>query len=139
MNGECTTLSRESNKVRNTPQAFLITYWYRLSTPDIDECASFPCRNGGTCTHGIDVFYCDCAPGWTGTTCEEDIDECLSAPCINGACTHGTDFYFCTCDPGWTDMNCDVGKLLFGPMKCVLCMITISLQMHCKSPMIQFT
>ena len=38
--------------------------------PDIDECASNPCRNGGTCTDGINEFTCACLPGWSGPTCE---------------------------------------------------------------------
>ena len=37
---------------------------------DIDECASDPCRNGGTCYDGINGYACNCANGWTGATCE---------------------------------------------------------------------
>ena len=36
---------------------------------DINECSSYPCLNGGTCTDGVDSFSCVCAPGSTGTTC----------------------------------------------------------------------
>ena len=28
--------------------------------PDIDDCASSPCQNGGTCTDGINSFTCNC-------------------------------------------------------------------------------
>ena len=40
--------------------------------PDIDECASDPCMNGGACTHAVDLYTCDCttAPGYEGTQCE---------------------------------------------------------------------
>lgn len=27
---------------------------------DIDDCASSPCKNGGTCTDGINSFTCQC-------------------------------------------------------------------------------
>ena len=36
---------------------------------DIDECASSPCQNGGTCVDGVNSFTCSCKPGFTGLTC----------------------------------------------------------------------
>lgn len=43
---------------------------------DINECDSNPCKHGGNCIDGTASFTCDCPPGLTGTTCEENIDEC---------------------------------------------------------------
>lgn len=37
---------------------------------DVDECASHPCQNGGTCTHGVNSFSCECPAGFRGLTCE---------------------------------------------------------------------
>ncbi|KAI0231037.1 hypothetical protein LSAT2_018592 [Lamellibrachia satsuma] len=38
---------------------------------DIDDCASAPCVNGGTCFDQIDAFSCTCLQDlYTGTTCE---------------------------------------------------------------------
>ena len=37
---------------------------------DFDECASYPCQNGGTCTDGIDGYECNCIPGHTGVFCQ---------------------------------------------------------------------
>ena len=37
---------------------------------DIDECASSPCQNGGTCIDGINSYTCNCVPGHTGDNCE---------------------------------------------------------------------
>ena len=34
--------------------------------PDINECASDPCQNGGTCTDGVNGFTCANAAGYTG-------------------------------------------------------------------------
>ncbi|CAH1253577.1 FCGBP [Branchiostoma lanceolatum] len=39
--------------------------------PDVNECLSSPCRNGGTCLNGRGEYACLCAPGWKGTNCEE--------------------------------------------------------------------
>ena len=44
---------------------------------DIDECEILPCLNGGTCTHGIDVYYCECAPGIQGDHCQTGMQLCV--------------------------------------------------------------
>lgn len=38
--------------------------------PDVDECASVPCQNGGTCIDLVDGFKCICPPNWGGTMCQ---------------------------------------------------------------------
>ena len=37
---------------------------------DIDECASIPCQNGGTCFDTTNWYNCTCAAGYTGPDCE---------------------------------------------------------------------
>lgn len=37
---------------------------------DINECASFPCQNGGTCRDFVNGFTCSCPPGTSGPLCE---------------------------------------------------------------------
>ena len=44
---------------------------------DIDECESFPCQNGGTCTDSIAGYTCDCVPGHTGEDCETSVPICI--------------------------------------------------------------
>ena len=39
-------------------------------TSDMNECASSPCKNGGTCVDGINGYDCGCHLGYTGTQCE---------------------------------------------------------------------
>ena len=38
--------------------------------PDIDECASSPCQNGGTCIDALNAYTCNCIPGYEGDNCE---------------------------------------------------------------------
>ena len=37
---------------------------------DINECASNPCSNGGSCDDGINQYTCQCVPGYAGSQCE---------------------------------------------------------------------
>ena len=40
------------------------------SLVDVDECASSPCQNGGTCLDQINSYNCSCAVGYNGSDCE---------------------------------------------------------------------
>ena len=99
---------------------------------DIDECASNPCtvenlwvhdywalaedefelvnRASGNCTQGIDFYKCECPEGRKGLSCEIDIDECASMPCLNNAhnCTHALNEVICNCTSGWTGHYCEI-------------------------------
>ena len=48
---------------------FCQPYLFPIKT-DIDDCASHPCKNNGTCTDRVNGFNCSCAPGFNGTQCE---------------------------------------------------------------------
>ncbi|XP_039297622.1 uncharacterized protein LOC111045476 isoform X2 [Nilaparvata lugens] len=75
---------------------------------DIDECASDPCLNGGTCIDEVDAFFCECRNGFKGETCEINIDECASNPCRNSApCQDGEGTYICQCLAGYTGRLCE--------------------------------
>ena len=41
-----------------------------ISNTDINDCASHPCENNGTCTDGVKGFNCSCAKGFNGIRCE---------------------------------------------------------------------
>ena len=69
-----------------------------------DLCDGNNCSGNGTCQAGV----CTCAAGYTGTTCETNIDDCASNPCLHGSCTDGVNSFSCSCDSGWTGTNCDV-------------------------------
>ena len=48
----------------------LYVFFYFQIKSDIDECASNPCLNGGTCTDRVNGFTCSCVPGFRGTQCQ---------------------------------------------------------------------
>ena len=38
---------------------------------DIDDCASTPCENGGTCSDLVADYQCACVAGFTGKKCSQ--------------------------------------------------------------------
>ena len=83
-----------------------------------DLCASgdLQCQNGGTCDK-----ICQCAEGYTGETCEDDLDECAAGneahmKCVDGhysSCVNSAPGYRCECittrgRPGWKGDRCEI-------------------------------
>src|SRR4051812_11985156 len=80
---------------------------HRTMSTDINECASLPCQNGGTCTDGVNSFTCTCTAGFQGLLCATNVNECASNPCTNGgSCTDGTNSFTCTCAGGYEGARC---------------------------------
>ncbi|XP_035687115.1 fibropellin-1-like [Branchiostoma floridae] len=85
---------------------------------DIDECASNPCLNGGTCLEHLGFFQCECPGPFTRDRCEDS--SCVPNPCpFSWTCVgtdggisclmpsrkHGRTAFQCTnssCHEGWT-------------------------------------
>uniref|UniRef100_A0A8D3EDP2 Delta-like protein n=1 Tax=Scophthalmus maximus TaxID=52904 RepID=A0A8D3EDP2_SCOMX len=66
------------------------------------------CGPHGRCRgHAGGQFSCECAEGFTGTYCHENINDCESAPCLNGGtCIDGVRQYQCVCAEGWDGPAC---------------------------------
>eukprot|EP01052_Picozoa_sp_SAG31_P014430 SAG31_NODE_896_length_11159_cov_6.749186_2_plen_1354_part_00 len=77
---------------------------------DVDECASRPCANNGTCENGDNRFNCVCSQGFSGPTCEVQFDPCsVEGVCSgSGTCTAlTTEDFNCDCDDGYDGAVCD--------------------------------
>lgn len=62
---------------------------------------------------------CFCSPGWTGVDCAEDVNECDSAPCLNGAGCQESDVpgeFSCTCPPFFSGPFCSLPHDPCGPV-----------------------
>lgn len=83
-------------------------------------CASIPCSNGATCHQRENEYLCECADGFNGTNCEEDVDECVQQGiCGHGICVNRPGSFQCYCEPGYTGLLCDldVDECLSRPCK----------------------
>ncbi|XP_029000405.1 fibulin-7 [Betta splendens] len=90
---------------------------------DVNECASSPCLNGGTCVDEVNQFSCACARGWAGATCQSPVptffvtrtnaSSVMAAAATLPAATTGPSVRpsrctivqgttHCTCEPGYT-------------------------------------
>ncbi|XP_035850401.1 protein jagged-2-like isoform X2 [Sander lucioperca] len=74
---------------------------------NINDCASSPCKNGGTCIDGINSFQCFCPDGWEGSLCDVDVNECNRNPCQNGGqCVDLLNDFYCNCVDNWKGKTC---------------------------------
>ncbi len=65
----------------------IVTYIiFLLVLVDIDECASAPCANGGTCVDGVNEFTCTCAVGYRQPFCNSSKSIILSDYCHKTHC-----------------------------------------------------
>ena len=78
-----------------------------MMTAVIPACESSPCANGGNCASmGPFDFTCQCAIGYTGSTCEVNIDDCASVSCpSNSVCVDTVNDFICVCLRGFERIN----------------------------------
>lgn len=88
-------------KPRATVGINYVRFFVSFSSVSVDPCTPMPCANNGNCMIiGPLNYTCECAPGYTGPTCDDEIDGCLSVTCpSNRVCVNGSGE--CVCLPGF--------------------------------------
>uniref|UniRef100_A0A5S6PZ04 EGF-like domain-containing protein n=1 Tax=Trichuris muris TaxID=70415 RepID=A0A5S6PZ04_TRIMR len=71
----------------------------------INECASSPCQNKGTCINGNNEYFCECIEGFRGTNCQ--IPSCKPGLCLHGTCRNLEDGFECDCHFGFKGRHCN--------------------------------
>uniref|UniRef100_A0AAQ6A5I4 Delta-like protein n=1 Tax=Amphiprion ocellaris TaxID=80972 RepID=A0AAQ6A5I4_AMPOC len=100
--GRCISLPAGNFSCSCDP-GFTSTYCHE----NINDCASSPCKNGGTCIDGINSFKCFCPDGWNGSLCDVDVNECSRDPCQNGGrCVDLLNDFYCNCVDNWKGKTC---------------------------------
>ncbi|XP_034534029.1 von Willebrand factor D and EGF domain-containing protein isoform X3 [Notolabrus celidotus] len=70
------------------------------------------CQNQGTCVTDVNFpagsgrYLCVCPDGKHGDLCDEEVDECLSAPCVVGKCVNAAAGFTCECPAGLRGKTC---------------------------------
>ena len=78
-----------------------VTYQCEVLSLRLTDCAfrsDFPCQNRGSCINNPGSFFCECAKGFTGLRCEQNINECVSFPCpMDCVCIDTVGSFECQC------------------------------------------
>ncbi|CAH1774364.1 unnamed protein product, partial [Owenia fusiformis] len=57
---------------------------------EIDECASGPCQNNGTCKDLLKSYECDCLNGFIGVNCQLQVNESQAVCDLNNCQNNST-------------------------------------------------
>lgn len=86
----------------NNANPFPIGFWQLFGTSSTQSAVPMSCTGTAEPAYG-----CQCVPGYSGFSCQTNINECASAPCLNGAtCADGINSFSCVCPAGWSGGLC---------------------------------
>ena len=74
----CVYLKLTSNQLINLLPAYcggmyINVFECSCHVPELDECESDPCQNGGTCQDESKKYSCSCLAGYNGNNCETGV------------------------------------------------------------------
>ncbi|XP_057193174.1 sushi, nidogen and EGF-like domain-containing protein 1 isoform X9 [Triplophysa rosa] len=92
----------------------------QYSSTTLGSIASYTCHPGYTALPRATQSTCSSQGFWSQPPVCEEINECLSQPCMNGAtCQDRIAFYLCECEDGFTGQHCqtDIDECVSEPCK----------------------
>ncbi|CAD6189419.1 unnamed protein product [Caenorhabditis auriculariae] len=108
--GDYPMLSFLNQTVPTTEDFWVLKNKTKTSTTCIssEQCGIYStCLNGATCVDMWNKRKCNCAPGFSGDHCEENINECQNINCLHGNCIDGINEARCECSIGFGGKLCD--------------------------------
>ncbi|XP_041661948.1 L-selectin-like [Cheilinus undulatus] len=72
------------------------------------SCKHDSCSEHADCVETVGNFTCKCHPGFTGSSCQEDVDECeeIADPCGKHAECYNTEgSFYCQCQRGYMNIR----------------------------------
>lgn len=101
-------LSPSLNETMDNTSYYLTGSQGKNCEENIDDCASDPCQNEGTCVDSTGTYDCICPSGFYGNNCEEEADECTKLGCKNNAtCVVKDNWFDCICQKGFVGKKCE--------------------------------
>ena len=116
-----------ATSVRMVPRAMYVTHTHTHTS--LPVFMFIDCLNLSCVQDAFNSFTCECAQGWTGEICANDINECVIQPCQNGGSCFVRQYWLCVyrsilimllhfvqntfgsftcgCAPGFTGPRCD--------------------------------
>ncbi|XP_062579451.1 sushi, von Willebrand factor type A, EGF and pentraxin domain-containing protein 1-like, partial [Saccostrea cucullata] len=109
--GSCnmTTTQKTVDKINECECLCKPGYTGQNCTEEVDECGSFPCKHGATCTDTVNDYHCNCTEGWEGKNCDQQINFCMITfhKCQSGDCYNLIDDRYCRCNAGTRGEACE--------------------------------
>uniref|UniRef100_A0A6Q2YIM6 FAT atypical cadherin 2 n=1 Tax=Esox lucius TaxID=8010 RepID=A0A6Q2YIM6_ESOLU len=85
LNGEQISTTEDRERAGAEKRRVFGVYQCCASRMDVEQCASNPCQNGGTCeVESNGEFRCGCSESFHGSYCELSNNPCSSEPCAEG-------------------------------------------------------
>uniref|UniRef100_A0A914WEE9 EGF-like domain-containing protein n=1 Tax=Plectus sambesii TaxID=2011161 RepID=A0A914WEE9_9BILA len=108
------TANTTTSKATTSTGQITTTIRTTTATASPTACGSMTCLHAAYCWLSNDTYKCACVAGFTGSSCDTDVDECMDSICSrrdsSAACKNLYGSFNCSCSGDWTGDLCDHTK-----------------------------